>query len=219
MAAKSAFARGAVPSRNASSCRCCCLQPVRCGECFRRDYRLIFTTGARPAYQIRQRSCRASTGYLDIETLPSGRDRRYTARVVHWPWQTVPAGAKEAVFSSSEDRTRASQASVAVAGLVLFRRRFRVCLPPLISTTCARAGPRAAESLFSVLFPSDCRICGEPLLNISRLPVCPRVPRADSARPRQGLLHLWRARAFVLRGPRCRRSADLSRLPPHRASL
>jgi ComF family protein len=27
--------------------------------------------------------------------------------------------------------------------------------------------------LFCVLFPSDCRICGEPLLNISRLPVCP----------------------------------------------
>jgi ComF family protein len=32
---------------------------------------------------------------------------------------------------------------------------------------------RVAESLFSVLFPSDCRICGEALLNISRLPVCP----------------------------------------------
>jgi len=32
---------------------------------------------------------------------------------------------------------------------------------------------RAAESLFSVLFPSDCRICSMPLLNISRLPVCP----------------------------------------------
>ncbi len=32
---------------------------------------------------------------------------------------------------------------------------------------------RLAESLFSVLFPSDCRICGKPLLNISRLPVCP----------------------------------------------
>src|SRR3954463_3416035 len=31
---------------------------------------------------------------------------------------------------------------------------------------------RAAEGLFSVLFPSDCRICGLPLLNISRLPVC-----------------------------------------------
>jgi ComF family protein len=31
---------------------------------------------------------------------------------------------------------------------------------------------RAAEGLFSVLFPSDCRICGLPQLNISRLPVC-----------------------------------------------
>jgi len=32
---------------------------------------------------------------------------------------------------------------------------------------------RAAAGLFSVLFPSDCRLCGDPLLNISRLPVCP----------------------------------------------
>jgi ComF family protein len=32
---------------------------------------------------------------------------------------------------------------------------------------------RTAEGLFSVLFPSDCRICGEPQLNLSRLPVCP----------------------------------------------
>ena len=31
---------------------------------------------------------------------------------------------------------------------------------------------RGAEGLFSVLFPSNCRICGLPLLNISRLPVC-----------------------------------------------
>jgi ComF family protein len=31
---------------------------------------------------------------------------------------------------------------------------------------------RLAESIFSVVFPSDCRICGDPLLNISRLPVC-----------------------------------------------
>ena len=38
------------------------------------------------------------------------------------------------------------------------------------ASTLAR---RTAESLFSVLFPSDCRICGLPLLNISRLPVCP----------------------------------------------
>lgn len=30
----------------------------------------------------------------------------------------------------------------------------------------------AAESLFSVLFPSDCRICQSPLTEISNLPVC-----------------------------------------------
>jgi ComF family protein len=29
-----------------------------------------------------------------------------------------------------------------------------------------------AESLFATLFPSDCRLCGVPLVNISRLPVC-----------------------------------------------
>lgn len=29
-----------------------------------------------------------------------------------------------------------------------------------------------AESLFATLFPSDCRFCGTPLINISRLPVC-----------------------------------------------
>ncbi len=29
-----------------------------------------------------------------------------------------------------------------------------------------------AESLFATLFPSDCRLCGAPLVNISRVPVC-----------------------------------------------
>jgi ComF family protein len=29
-----------------------------------------------------------------------------------------------------------------------------------------------AESLFATLFPSDCRLCGAPLVNISPLPVC-----------------------------------------------
>lgn len=40
--------------------------------------------------------------------------------------------------------------------------------------TLARVSTRRIlEGLFSVLFPSDCRLCGFPLLNISRLPVCP----------------------------------------------
>ena len=38
-----------------------------------------------------------------------------------------------------------------------------------------------AESLFATLFPSDCRLCGSPLINISRLPVC-RPCLADMAR-------------------------------------
>lgn len=33
-------------------------------------------------------------------------------------------------------------------------------------------GRGIAESLFATLFPSDCRLCGSPLINISRLPVC-----------------------------------------------
>jgi ComF family protein len=36
-----------------------------------------------------------------------------------------------------------------------------------------RVSMRLAASVFTVLFPSECRICGLPLVNISRLPVCP----------------------------------------------
>ena len=31
-----------------------------------------------------------------------------------------------------------------------------------------------AESLFASLLPSDCRLCGAPLINVSRLSVCPQ---------------------------------------------
>jgi ComF family protein len=73
-----------------------------------------------------------------------------------------PRVPEEAVFSSSEDQIRVGH--VAVAG------------PPIASVTTSTPNTswisRAAEGLFSVLFPSDCRICDLPLLNISRLPVC-----------------------------------------------
>jgi ComF family protein len=73
-------------------------------------------------------------------------------------------GVREVVFSSSEDPNRTSQASrqeVAASWI----------LQPRLSRHLTWAG-RAAESLFAVLFPSDCRICGTPLVKISRLPVC-----------------------------------------------
>lgn len=41
-----------------------------------------------------------------------------------------------------------------------------------------------AESIFAVLFPSDCRICGLPLVKISRLPVCQ--PCLDAILPISG---------------------------------
>jgi ComF family protein len=80
---------------------------------------------------------------------------------------------KEAVFSSSEDRIRASVASAGVA------QRPVVLKPLLLEGRRRPIGPksigfarRLTASLFSVLFPCDCRICSRPLLNISRLPVC-----------------------------------------------
>ena len=81
-------------------------------------------------------------------------------------------GAREAVFSSSEDRTRASQATVPEAW------------GPVVSHHPRAWARNAAESLFAVLFPSDCRICGAPLTNISRLPVCRQC--LDGIRPASG---------------------------------
>ena len=85
---------------------------------------------------------------------------------------------EEAVFSSSEDRIRASVASAGVAERPIVLKK-----PPRPSYPQKQHGlaGRLAESLFTVLFPSDCRICGEPLLNISRLPVCPRCLEEISA--------------------------------------
>ena len=86
---------------------------------------------------------------------------------------------KEAVFSSSEDRIRASRALAASArpSFVSAHAPFFAGKPWYLS---------AAESLFTVLFPSDCRICHLPLLNISRLPVCPEC--LASIEPIQGRL-------------------------------
>ncbi len=86
---------------------------------------------------------------------------------------------KEAVFSSSEDRIRAGQALVASTGLGIVSKQSA-------AFAIQHHLLRAAESLFTVLFPSDCRICGLPLLNISRLPVCPEC--LSSIEPIEGRL-------------------------------
>jgi len=85
------------------------------------------------------------------------------------------AGNTEAVFSSSEDRIRASQVidegpSPSIASRT---RLTAVDSPGIGATGTGRVWLGAlAKSIFAVLFPSDCRVCGTPLVNISRLPVC-----------------------------------------------
>jgi ComF family protein len=80
---------------------------------------------------------------------------------------------REAVFSSSSTgfRIRAAQGQAA---------------DYLASTGHRLAGfaERAAASLFFTFFPADCRICGSPLLQVSRLPVCD--PCITALRPLQG---------------------------------
>lgn len=62
-----------------------------------------------------------------------------------YTWISNPGGVpRRVVFSSSGDLNRAQRTLKA-----------------------------AAESLFAVLFPCDCKICRSPLTNISTLPVCP----------------------------------------------
>ncbi|MGA6981086.1 MAG: ComF family protein [Candidatus Sulfotelmatobacter sp.] len=87
-------------------------------------------------------------------------------------------GITEAVFSSSGDRIRAIQVEAATAG-------HSIAVKPL-HTWAGRVSIRLAASVFTVLFPSDCRLCGLPLVNISRLPVCPEC--LSAMRPAAGTL-------------------------------
>jgi ComF family protein len=88
---------------------------------------------------------------------------------VQWSWTAALARSakyEEAVFSSCEDRIRAGLGTSAVSEPAVVPRGVSFCP----GQVWLRQGVRG---LFSVLFPSDCRICGYPLLNVSRLPVCP----------------------------------------------
>jgi predicted amidophosphoribosyltransferase len=71
----------------------------------------------------------------------------------------LPGERGRLVFSSSEDPIRATGTQVLTRDGSLVSK--------LVSSVSG-----VAESLFATLFPSDCRLCGAPLVNISRLPVC-----------------------------------------------
>jgi ComF family protein len=99
-------------------------------------------------------------------------------------WSTlrvrVHAGIEEAVFSSSGDRFAAIQAKAAGAGHSIASGNVSKNVRPW----ALRSAVQIAEGLFTVLFPSDCRICGSPLIKIGRLPVCHEC--LDSIRPITG---------------------------------
>lgn len=65
------------------------------------------------------------------------------------------AGEQEVVFSSRSDETRSTMSGRSGSG----------------PTVAAWLRP-FADSFFALLFPANCRICSEPLLRASRLPVC-----------------------------------------------
>jgi ComF family protein len=70
---------------------------------------------------------------------------------------------QEAVFSSTGFRIRAAQGQAAGHGPTKFK---------LAEHRFAGFAERAAATLFFTFFPSDCRICRAPVIQVSRLPVC-----------------------------------------------
>lgn len=50
--------------------------------------------------------------------------------------------------------------------------RFRFLIPGALKQKAVSGSVVLARSVIAALFPSDCRLCGSPLLEISRLPVC-----------------------------------------------
>jgi ComF family protein len=69
----------------------------------------------------------------------------------------------EAVFSSTGFRIRAAQGQAANHGATRYE---------LAEHRFVGFAERAAATLFFTFFPADCRICGSPLIRVSRLPVC-----------------------------------------------
>jgi len=81
--------------------------------------------------------------------------RRYTEKDSSGRSPVVAAGRGRIVFSSNGTPIRATGTRVVAQD------------NPLVSWASG-----IAAGLFATLFPSDCRLCGAPLINISRLPVC-----------------------------------------------
>ena len=113
---------------------------------------------------------------------------------------------QEAVFSSSVDEARATGVSRAGVGHTIAAW--------FTKTLLNRVGRPLADTAFTLLFPADCRICNEPLVQESRLPVCQKcrdsiVPIAGNLCPICGERVISFSRLETVPGPcgMCRRAA------------
>ena len=77
---------------------------------------------------------------------------------------------REAVFSSSSTGFRIRAAQGQAADHVVAKHGLKN--QSLANSGFVGFAERAAATLFFVFFPVDCRICGSPLIKVSRLPVC-----------------------------------------------
>jgi len=102
---------------------------------------------------------------------------------------------REAVFSSTGFRLPATQGQAADHDL----SDNDLSDKSLADRGYARWSERVLATLFFTFFPADCRICGSPLLRISRLPVC------------EGCLHGLRP----LTGSYCAICGEVLRLPAY----
>ena len=140
------------------------LRPVRCGDCSCRTLSEQVCPGARAQRRKRDESTRSSKSgrrcsCLMVESLPRTIRTAILRKVRPLIVRFRVGGSGRLVFSSSGDPIRATGTKVALRD------------SSLVSTLVSSMSG-VAESLFATLFPSDCRLCGTPLANISRLPVC-----------------------------------------------
>ena len=116
-------------------------------------YRVGRSAGASRIQKGARRNC------LAVESLPWTLSTAILRKIREFCGWRLPGEQGRLVFSSSGNPIRATGTNVGPPGSSLVS-----CLVSSVSGV--------AESLFATLFPSDCRLCGAPLINISRLPVC-----------------------------------------------
>src|SRR6185437_6404877 len=119
---------------------------------------------------IRRKLAQCSQHYKSAKLLPIKRKRSLTIRPDPFPITAISA--ITAMVSLTFHCFWIFTRSILRHKYFLLGASRRVVFSSGDLSRAQRTLKSAAESLFCVLFPSDCRICHLPLTNISALPVC-----------------------------------------------